>query len=60
MFEGWHFFRTFVSNVEMMLAKIDLGVARHYVDRPGAGPDLRHLFDGIGPSTTAPSPSCWP
>ncbi|MDH3731444.1 MAG: phosphoenolpyruvate carboxylase [Acidimicrobiia bacterium] len=46
MAERWLFFRAFLGNVEMTLAKADLTIARHYVERL-VDPSDRGPFDLI-------------
>ena len=46
MFVEWRFLQTLVSNIEMTLAKTDMGIAERYV-RELVDPSLHHIFETI-------------
>ena len=46
MYRQWHFFRTFISSVEMTLVKTDMDIARCYVDQL-VSENLHGFFEDI-------------
>jgi len=47
MYGSWHFFRTFLSNVQMTLSKTDMQIAARYVRTLVTDPDTAKLFEVV-------------
>ena len=47
MYRGWPFFRTVIDNLEQVLAKVDLGIARRYAELARDVPATRGLLARI-------------
>ena len=47
MYRTWPFFRTVLANLDMVLAKTDLGIARRYAALAHAVPDGADVFEAI-------------
>ncbi|MCS6872340.1 MAG: phosphoenolpyruvate carboxylase [Anaerolineae bacterium] len=47
MYDGWRFFRTLIANVELDLAKADMGIAALYADLVANEALRKHIFSRI-------------